>query len=192
MDDTGMEGKLLILNACRNNPFGRSWTRALNRGLMTIDASKGSLMAYSTSPGKTAMDGTGRNSPYTTHLLREIPQPRRPIELMFKAVRVGGQEETQVVSWDHLSLPGQGRATTPQLPRYGRRAVLPWPGSDARPAPHAGSSGYYARDRNCTARPRANSSSGDTVSLWKRPASCAPCADCASGWSRYAAPPHSY
>src|SRR5262245_12212203 len=91
MDDTGMEGKLLILNARRNNPFGRSWTRALNRGLMTIDASKGSLMAYSTSPGKTAEDGTGRNSPYTTHLLRELPQLRRPIELMFKAVRVGVQ-----------------------------------------------------------------------------------------------------
>src|SRR5947208_13041781 len=32
MDDTGMEVKLIILDACRNNPFGRSWTRALNRG----------------------------------------------------------------------------------------------------------------------------------------------------------------
>jgi caspase domain-containing protein/Sel1 repeat-containing protein len=60
MDDTGMEGKLLILDACRNNPFGRGWTRALNRGLVTMDAPKGSLIAYSTSPGKTAEDGTGR------------------------------------------------------------------------------------------------------------------------------------
>jgi len=95
MDDTGMEVKLLILDACRNNPSGRSWTRALNRGLVTMDAPKGSLIAYSTSPGKRRRMAPGRNSPYTTHLLREIPQPRRPIELMFKAVRVGVQEETK-------------------------------------------------------------------------------------------------
>jgi len=109
MDDTGMEVKLLILDACRNNPSGRSWTRALNRGLVTMDAPKGSLIAYSTSPGKTAEDGTGRNSPYTTHLLREIPQPRRPIELMFKAVRVGVQEETkgQQTPWEASSLTGE-------------------------------------------------------------------------------------
>ena len=109
MDDIGMEVKLLILDACRNNPFGRSWTRALNRGLVTMDAPKGSLIDYSTSPGKTAEDGTGRNSPYTTHLLREIPQPRRPIELMFKAVRVGVQEETkgQQTPWEASSLTGE-------------------------------------------------------------------------------------
>ena len=109
MDDTGMRVKLLILDACRNNPFGRSWTRALNRGLVTMDAPKGSLIAYSTSPRKTAEDGTGRNSPYTTHLLREIPQPRRPIELMFKAVRVGVQEETkgQQTPWEASSLTGE-------------------------------------------------------------------------------------
>ena len=104
-----MEVKLLILDACRNNPSGRSWARALNRGLVTMDAPKGSLIAYSTSPGKTAEDGTGRNSPYTTHLLREISQPRRPIELMFKAVRVGVQEETkgQQTPWEASSLTGE-------------------------------------------------------------------------------------
>src|SRR5262249_10527889 len=66
---------------CRNNPFGRSWTRVLDRGLAVMDAPKGSLIAYATSPKKTAADGTGRNSPYTTRLLREIPIPGRPIEL---------------------------------------------------------------------------------------------------------------
>jgi uncharacterized caspase-like protein len=109
MDDSGMEVKLLILDACRNNPFGRSWTRALTRGLVTMEAPKGSLIAYATSPGKTAEDGTGRNSPYTAHLLREIPRPQRPIELMFKAVRVGVQEETKghQTPWEASSLTGE-------------------------------------------------------------------------------------
>jgi uncharacterized caspase-like protein len=50
MEETGMEVKLLILDACRNNPFGRSWTRALDRGLAVMDAPKGSLIAYATEP----------------------------------------------------------------------------------------------------------------------------------------------
>ena len=54
-----------------------------------LDTPKGSLIAYATSPGQTALDGAGRNSPYTTQLLRQIPIPRRPMELMFKAVRRG-------------------------------------------------------------------------------------------------------
>jgi uncharacterized caspase-like protein len=109
MDDSGMAVKLLILDACRNNPFGRSWTRALTRGLVPIEAPQGSLIAYATSPGKTAEDGTGRNSPYTAHLLREMPQPQRPIELMFKAVRVGVQAETkgQQTPWEASSLTGE-------------------------------------------------------------------------------------
>lgn len=78
MDDAGMEVKLLILDACRNNPFGRSWTRAISRGLAPMETPKGSYIAYATSPGKTAADGTGRNSPYTAHLLRELPVPGRP------------------------------------------------------------------------------------------------------------------
>jgi len=108
MDDSGMTVKLVILDACRNNPFGRSWTRALDRGLATMDAPQGSLIAYATSPQKTASDGTGRNSPYTAHLLREIPLPGRPIELLFKAVRVGVQQETQgaQIPWEASSLTG--------------------------------------------------------------------------------------
>jgi hypothetical protein len=109
MDETGMEVKLLILDACRNNPFGRSWTRALDRGLAVMDAPKGTLIAYATGPKKTAADGTGRNSPYTARLLREIPLPGRPIELVFKAVRLGVQQETQgeQTPWEASSLTGE-------------------------------------------------------------------------------------
>ena len=109
MDETGMEMKLLVLDACRNNPFGRSWTRALDRGLAVMDAPKGTLIAYATSPKKTALDGTGRNSPYTARLLREVPIPGRPIELVFKAVRLGVQQETQGAQtpWEASSLTGE-------------------------------------------------------------------------------------
>ena len=109
MEETGMEVKLLILDACRNNPFGRSWTRALDRGLAVMDAPKGSLIAYATSPKKTASDGTGRNSPYTARLLREVPITGRPIELVFKAVRLGVQQETQgeQTPWEASSLTGE-------------------------------------------------------------------------------------
>src|SRR6266446_267956 len=108
MDESGMKVKILILDACRNNPFGRSWSRALNRGLVSMQAPEGALIAYATSPGKTAVDGAGRNSPFTANLLREIPQPQRPIELMFKAVRARVQDETrmQQTPWEASSLRG--------------------------------------------------------------------------------------
>jgi uncharacterized caspase-like protein len=87
MDESGMEVKILILDACRNNPFGRSWTRSLQRGLVSMPVTEGTLIAYATSPGQTAADGTGRNSPFTASLLRELPQPQRPIELTFHRIR---------------------------------------------------------------------------------------------------------
>jgi uncharacterized caspase-like protein len=106
MDDAGMDTKILILDACRNNPFGRSWTRTLSRGLGTMDTPNGSLIAYAAGPGKTALDGMGRNSPYTMHLLRHIPMPGWPMEPMFKAVRVEVQRETQgqQTPWEASSL----------------------------------------------------------------------------------------
>jgi len=108
MEDTGMEVKLVILDACRNNPFGRSWSKALDRGLAVMDAPNGSLIAYATSPKQTASDGVGDHSPYTARLLREMPIPGRPVELVFKAVRLGVQQETQgeQVPWESTSLSG--------------------------------------------------------------------------------------
>src|SRR5712692_2842300 len=108
MDESGIDVKLLILDACRDNPLGRSLTRALSRGLAVIEAPKGSLVVYATSPGKTARDGVGRNSPFTAQLLRELPVPGRPAELAFKAVRVGVQKETngEQIPWEASSLTG--------------------------------------------------------------------------------------
>ena len=68
------EGKtrinVMILDACRNNPF--KWVRSQNRGLVQMVPPDGSFIAYATAPGKVAKDGEGRNSPYTKHLLSAI------------------------------------------------------------------------------------------------------------------------
>jgi hypothetical protein len=109
MDESRMAVKILILDACRDNPFGRSWrSRSLHRGLAQMQAPEGTLLSYATSPGKTAADGAGRNSPFTASLLREIPQPQRPIELMFKAVRARVQDDTRMhqTPWEASSLRG--------------------------------------------------------------------------------------
>jgi len=55
-----------------------------------------------------AADGTGRNSPYTKHLLRAMQEPNRPVELVFKDVRRAVQAETQdrQIPWENTSLSG--------------------------------------------------------------------------------------
>jgi len=78
---------IVILDACRNNPFTRSM-RSVDHGLATMDAPAGILIAYSTAPGAVAADGTGRNSPYTealTHAMREMHEPVRRYELSNRA-----------------------------------------------------------------------------------------------------------
>jgi uncharacterized caspase-like protein len=76
------------LDACRNNPFERSWGRDLSqRDLAVMEAPKGSLIAYSTSPGKTASDGEGENRLYTGVLVSEINSVNVSITQLFQKVR---------------------------------------------------------------------------------------------------------
>ena len=78
---------IAILDACRNNPLTRSF-RSSARGLTRVNnAPKGLFLAYSTDPGNVAMDGDGRNSPFTAELIRAIKQQGLPIEQVFKQVR---------------------------------------------------------------------------------------------------------
>jgi uncharacterized caspase-like protein len=140
MDESGMEVKILILDACRNNPFGRSWTRSLQRGLVSMPVTEGTLIAYATSPGKTAADGTGRNSPFTASLLREIPQPQRPIELMFKAVRARVQDATgkQQTPWEASSLRGDFSFAQRAAPAVSTLSPPETPSTALpQPAPHS-------------------------------------------------------
>ena len=105
---------LVILDACRDNPFddddessGNSGSRG-SGGLAQMNAPSGTLIAYSTSPGFTASDGSGRNSPFTKNLLASIKHPSMPVEQVFKQVRIGVEKETfsSQTPWEVSSLKG--------------------------------------------------------------------------------------
>jgi len=96
---------IVILDACRNNPF--SDIPAFNdNGLAEMQAPTGTFLAYATAPGAVALDGTGGNSPFTQSLARLMTTPGLPIEQMFKQVRVDVIAETsgRQTPWDASSL----------------------------------------------------------------------------------------
>ncbi len=97
----------VILDACRNNPFARSF-RSGDRGLAKMDAPAGVLIAYSTAPGDVAADGTGRNSPYSEALAGAMRDSTEPAELMFKRVRDQVRRTTteKQTPWESSSLTG--------------------------------------------------------------------------------------
>jgi hypothetical protein len=107
MGSAKVDVNILILDACRNNPFSRGF-RGVNPGLAVMNAPKGTIIAYSTAPGHTAEDGRGRNSPYAEQLLKSIEIPGITIEKLFKYVRVGLSLETEgrQISWESSSLMG--------------------------------------------------------------------------------------
>ena len=110
MEDSRTKLKIVLLDACRNNPFERSWHRtAGSGGLSFMNAPMGTFIAYSTAPNKVALDGTGRNSPYTAELLKKLDIKRLKIEDLFKQVREGVLEKTnqQQVPWDQSSITGE-------------------------------------------------------------------------------------
>lgn len=109
MEVSGTAVNLLILDACRNNPFQRSWTRSTeSAGLAFMNAPSGSLIAYATSPGSVASDGTGRNGLYTEALLRHMATPNLTVEQVFKRVRADLEvsSEKRQVPWESTSLKG--------------------------------------------------------------------------------------
>lgn len=107
LDRAGNRLNIVILDACRNNPFAAS-SRSASSGLARMDAPSGTLLAYSTSPGNVAQDGTGRNSPYTQALARAIREPSAKVEDVFKRVRIAVMERTneKQVPWEASSLTG--------------------------------------------------------------------------------------
>jgi hypothetical protein len=102
--------KIIILDACRNNPWERAWHRgSAMRGLASVYAPKGSIIGFATSPGEVAEDGSGRNGTYTAALLQHIDAPDCSIETMFKRVRntVAADTRGKQTSWEHTSLSGE-------------------------------------------------------------------------------------
>lgn len=109
MEDAGSSVNIVILDACRNNPFERSWTRSTQgKGLAFMNAPSGSLIAYATSPGTTASDGSGNNGLYTSAILKHLATPGISILEMFQRVRATVMEESgdRQVPWESTSLRG--------------------------------------------------------------------------------------
>ena len=101
---------IIILDACRNNPFvlpstGRS-IGGQTRGLAKIDAGVGSFIAFSTQPGNVALDGTGRNSPFTEALLRHLPSQSDDLHEVMRKVRRDVVQKTNgtQIPWENSSL----------------------------------------------------------------------------------------
>jgi formylglycine-generating enzyme required for sulfatase activity len=105
---------ILILDACRDNPFARSF-RSASRGLALMSAPTGILIAYATAPGMTARDGAGANGLYTEELLAAMRTPGLAIEDVFKQVRIRVRERSggQQVPWESSSLVGDFYFTPP-------------------------------------------------------------------------------
>ncbi len=133
---------IVFLDACRNNPLTRSFVRSLpatralsvGAGLSPVDPGRGTLIAFSTAPDRVALDGKGRNSPFTAALLRHIDTPGLDIALVLRRVTADVEKASggAQVPWVHASLttevildPAKGQAAPPAT-----AAPAPGPGAD--------------------------------------------------------------
>lgn len=131
---------LLFLDACRDNPLARSLGQAgrslqIGRGLAAVEKAAGTLIAFATQPGNVALDGEGRNSPFTRALLKHIETPDATINDVMIEVRKDVMEATnkKQVPWENSSLTGKfyfktrslaGAETTPAPTTTGNTASV--------------------------------------------------------------------
>lgn len=99
---------LVFLDACRNNPYSRSFRSASN-GLSRVNAPSGTLISFATRPGGVAADGIGRNGLYTSALLEQINKTNQPIEQVIKKVvsRVKSTSNGNQEPWMEGSIEGE-------------------------------------------------------------------------------------
>jgi len=107
---------LVFLDACRNNPLARNLAQSMGtrsasvgRGLARIGSGVGTLVSFSTQPGNVALDGTGRNSPFTAALVKNLGLPGEDITKSLVRVRVRVLKETagRQIPWENSSLTGE-------------------------------------------------------------------------------------
>ena len=94
MEAAGSKLNLVILDACRNNPFGGRGLRASGGGLAQMQAPQGTLISYATQPGNVAADGAGGHSPYTQALADEMKRPGERVLDVFNAVGLAVDKAT--------------------------------------------------------------------------------------------------
>ena len=140
--------RLIVLDACRDNPFAAAMqragaTRSIGRGLARVEPSGETLVAYAAKEGTVAADGSGRNSPYTEALLAHLEEPGLEVGLMFRKVRdavlasTGGRQEPFV--YGSLSSRGAYLAALPE-PEPAPEPAPPTAEAQASPAPATGES----------------------------------------------------
>src|SRR5215813_4948483 len=109
------EGKtnIVFLDACRDNPLARNLARSMGtrspsvgQGLAQVQTGVGTFIAYSTQPGNVALDGDGRNSPFTAALAKGVREPGRNLTAIMIDVRKDVLLATngRQVPWDHSAL----------------------------------------------------------------------------------------
>ncbi|SKC62711.1 caspase family protein [Ohtaekwangia koreensis] len=108
MERSNSRMNIVILDACRNNPFPAA-TRSVSQGLGEMKRARGSFIAYATAPGSVASDGAGRNGLYTQELLKALRKPGLTIEQVFKDVRMNvlrlsGDKQ---FTWDSSNIVGE-------------------------------------------------------------------------------------
>ena len=106
MENSGVPFNIMVLDACRNNPF--RGMRATGGGLAPMRAPVGSYVAYATAPGSVAADGDGKNSPFTEALAESIAVPGLALEEVFKQTRTKVRRATSgaQVPFDSSAIEG--------------------------------------------------------------------------------------
>jgi hypothetical protein len=133
MGDAANGMNLIILDACRTNPFERR-LRGQGRGLAAMDAARGTMVAYATAPGSVAADGEADNGLYTSELLQAMRVPDLPIEAVFKRVRGAVEQKSKgaQVPWESSSLIGDFVINPQVALAPDRPTALPTTAFDAR------------------------------------------------------------
>ncbi len=137
MEDAGTLN-ILILDACRDNPFARSWRRSLgNQGLAAMAAPRGSFIALATAPGGVADDGAGRNGTFTASLLKYLPTPGASLDDLLTSISADVQRVTKgkQVPWRQSSLTGKFYFIPPTGSTSDTKVVTP-PLPPLPPPPH--------------------------------------------------------
>lgn len=108
MERTNSRMNIVILDACRNNPFPAT-NRAISGGLAEMKKARGSFIAYATAPGSVASDGSGRNGLYTQELVKALRKPGMTIEQVFKEVRMNVMRLSgdKQYTWDSSNIIGE-------------------------------------------------------------------------------------
>lgn len=109
LEKAGARVVLIVLDACRNNPFQQTRSATGGGGLAAMGSGKGTLIAFATAPGKTADDNPrGSNGLFTTHLVNAMRQPGLSVDQMFNRVREGVYNESngRQVPWTVSSVIG--------------------------------------------------------------------------------------